>query len=111
MKTEDKKAAVAAYKERKISAGIYALRCAPTGEVWVGAAPDLGTIQNRLWFQLRLNGSPYRELQAAWNRHGADSITFEVLEPLDEETAGYALGAALKARARHWTETLNARLI
>jgi hypothetical protein len=32
----DRKAAVAAYKERKSACGIYALRCGPSGEVWVG---------------------------------------------------------------------------
>jgi hypothetical protein len=53
MKTEDRKAAVTAYKERKVESGIYAIRCAASGEVWVGSAPNLSTIQNRLWFTLR----------------------------------------------------------
>ena len=48
MKGEDRKRAVAAYKERKVEAGIYVVRCLASGQVWVGSAPDLSTIQNRL---------------------------------------------------------------
>lgn len=108
---EDKKAAVAAYKERKVFAGIYAVRCVPTGEIWVGTAPDLSTIQNRLWFQLTMKASPHRDLQDAWNRHGTDSVTFEVVERLDEETLVYVRNAELKTRVRHWGEKLNARIL
>ena len=53
MKTEDKRAARAAYKERKSIAGVYALRCASTGEVWVGQSRDLEKIWNRICFSLR----------------------------------------------------------
>ncbi|WP_448189617.1 GIY-YIG nuclease family protein [Azospirillum sp. sgz301742] len=111
MKGDDRKAALAAYKERAVSAGIYAVRCAAADAVWVGAAPDLSTIQNRLWFQLRLKGCPCRALQAAWDAHGADGVTFEVLERLEDEEIAYARTAALKARAAHWGEALNAPVI
>ena len=111
MNGEDKKAALAAYKERKVSVGIYAVRCAPAGKVWVGTAPDLSKIQNRLWFQLRMNGSPHRDLQAGWNEHGADALSFEVVEVLDEETLAFARTAELKNRVRHWAETLNAPIL
>lgn len=107
----DKKAAVAAYKERKAVAGVYTLRCVPSGERWVGTAPDLDAIWNRLWFQLRMNASPHRDLQAAWNRHGADSLAFAVVERLEDEPLAYARNATLKARVRHWAEALGARLI
>ncbi|ALJ38842.1 GIY-YIG nuclease family protein [Azospirillum brasilense] len=108
---QDRKAAVTAYKERKVSAGVYALRCVATGKVWVGAAPDLSTIQNRLWFQLKQNCSPNRDLQAIWNEHGADNLSFEILERLEEETLVYAQRAALKKRVQHWRETLDAAVL
>ena len=46
MSTSDRKAAKVAYKERKPAAGIYAVRCTPTGEAWVGAGTrvESGTI-------------------------------------------------------------------
>lgn len=111
MNAEEKRAALAAYKEQKVSAGIYAVRCAPAGAMWVGGAPNLGTIWNRLCFQLRMKGCPHRSMQAAWDAHGPDSFTFEVLERLEEEEIAYARAAALKARAAHWGAELNAPVI
>ena len=71
MKIDDRKAAIAAYKKRKSAAGIYAVRCAPTGESWIGQTLNLETIQNRIWFSLRAGGHSNRELQHAWTAHGA----------------------------------------
>ena len=53
MKRDDKKAALAAYKERKPEPGIYVVRCAATDQVWGGAAPELSAIWNRVSFALR----------------------------------------------------------
>ena len=107
----NKKAAIAAYKERKASAGIYAVRCVPTGDCWVGRAPDLGTIQNRLWFGLKHGSSPHRGLQAAWHVHGADQFVFEELERVKDEALPYAREAALKQRLAHWQAELSAIVI
>ncbi len=111
MSTTDRKAAKAAYRERKTPAGIYAVRCTPTNEVWVGAAPNLDTIQNRIWFSLRHLGSAFRPLQAAWREHGEESFTFEELERLDDDVNPILLRDLLKARAAHWQETLQAEAI
>ncbi|PWC80964.1 hypothetical protein TSH100_28310 [Azospirillum sp. TSH100] len=107
---EDRKAAAAAYKERKSVAGVFAVRCASAGAVWAGGAPDLDKIQNRLWFQLKMGTCPHRSLQAAWNAHGAESLAFEVIERLEEELA-FARAAALKARVAHWAASLAAEAI
>ncbi|MDB5359061.1 MAG: uncharacterized protein JWO51_358 [Rhodospirillales bacterium] len=111
MKTIDRKAAVAAYKERKAVAGIYAVRCGSTGETWVGQAPDLGTIQNRLWFGLKLGTAPHRSLQAAWNALGADNFVFEELERLPEEALAFVRQATAKQRLAHWRAALKASVI
>lgn len=107
MENARKKAAVAAYKEQKTVAGIYAVRCAAAGRAWIGTAPNLETIQNRLWFGLRLGSSPHRALQAAWNEHGAEALSFDVLERFDGES-GAPEGAALKNRLSSWQEKLGA---
>lgn len=39
MDNQSRKAAVAAWKERKAIAGIYSVTCAASGEAWVGSAP------------------------------------------------------------------------
>lgn len=107
MKSGDRKAAIAAYKERKSLAGIYAVRCGASGQVWVGQTLDLDKIQNRIWFTLRLGSNSNRDLQSAWTAHGADAFTFEPLEALEEEDLPYVRDALLKERAIHWRSILN----
>ena len=108
MATKDRKAAIAAYKQRKTNAGIYAVRCLPSGQVWVGSTPNLEAMQNRIWFSLRHGNSSFPTLQSAWNEHGADDFTFEELERLDEEAAAYRQADLLKQRVAHWRASLNA---
>jgi len=111
MKRDDRKAAVAAYKERKAEPGVYAVRCKATGASWVGAAPDLSTIWNRVSFALRQGvGSP-ASLQAAWREHGADSFGFEILENVDPDDLAYSRDRVLRERRDHWCEALKAEAI
>lgn len=108
MKTEDRKAATAAYKKRKNAAGVYAVRCAASSQTWVGQTPNLDTIQNRIWFSLRLGSNSNRDLQSAWSAHGDDNFTFEPLEQLEDEELAYVRDALLKERTTHWRSALNA---
>ncbi|MBI5263079.1 MAG: GIY-YIG nuclease family protein [Bradyrhizobium sp.] len=107
----DRKAAIAAYKERKTVAGIYAVRCAASGEVWVGQAPDIEKIQNRIWFSLRHGSHTCRSLQAAWRTQGPDGLKFEECERLEDEESSYVRNALLKERMRHWQSVLTAEAI
>ena len=107
----DRKAAVAAYKERKAIPGIFAVRCAATGQVWVGQTPDLTTVSNRIWFSLRQDCSRNPSLQAAWNAQGGEGFALDELERLDDEDRGYVLDADVKARLAHWRTTLDAQAI
>lgn len=111
MRNEDRKAALAAYKERKTVAGIYTMRCLPTGQRWIGRAADLGTIQNRLWFTLRHGSHPHRGLQSAWREHGADNFAFEEVERLEAEALSYVRERLLKDRLVHWCTALGAEAI
>lgn len=109
---EERRAAVAAYRERARPAGIYALRCIATGETWIGQNPDLEAIKNRLWFTLRMGShrtSP--RLQQAWQEHGADSFVFEVLEQVSEDEPVHDLRGHLKRRLAHWQQELGALLV
>jgi hypothetical protein len=112
MRQEDRKAAVAAFKERKSQPGIYALTCRPTAQRWVGRASDLATIWNRLSVALRTASTPHRSLQAAAREHGESAFDFEVIERIDEPDASPALvWAILKRRLCHWREELGATTI
>jgi|SRR3954451_14291713 hypothetical protein len=107
----DRKAAIAAYKERKPIAGIYVVRCSATAETWVGQSPNLEKIQNRLWFSLRQRSHTCRSLQAAWAAHGPNSLTFAECERLEQEEIAYVRDALLKERALHWRTQLGAMTI
>ena len=109
--TIDRKSAIAAYKERKAVAGIYMLRCAASGEVWVGQAADLAKIPNRVWFTLRQGGHPCRSLQAAWNAHGEAGLTLGECERLDEEETDYVRNSLLRERLSPWQAELKAEAI
>lgn len=111
MKADDRKAALAAYKEQKIVAGIYAVRCVASGEVWIGQTPNVEKAQNRIWFTLSHGDNPCRSLQAAWTHHGAGTFTFEVVERLADEDSPYARKALLKERAVHWRSRLEAQAL
>ena len=111
MNREDRRAAVAAYKERKAPSGIYLVRCAATGEQWVGGAPDLAAIWNRISFALRQGVASPKSLQAAWKAHGADSLSFEVLETLSDEQLVFGRERMLKERRAHWCAELKAEAI
>jgi len=110
MRSEEKRAVIAAYKEREATAGVFAVTCLPTGARWIGASRNIDAARTGLWFQLKMGGSPLRELQAAWNEHGADAMTFEILERLKEDDPRFA-SANLRKRVRHWSETLDARAL
>ena len=111
MNNEDRKAAVAAYKKQKAAAGIFAVRCAASGQAWIGQTLNLDTMQNRIWFSLRVGSHSNAALQSAWAAHGADSFSFEPLEALKDGELAYVRDALLKERAIHWRTTLNGAVI
>ncbi len=110
METKNNRRALAReYKEREVPAGVYAVRCVPTGAIWVGGAPDVSTRQNGVWFTLRMGGHSSVSLQVAWAAHGEVAFAFEVLEILDDKTLERVGKASLLAeRKEHWRTTLNA---
>lgn len=108
MRNEDKKAATAAYKDRKTMSGIYTVRCGPTGRIWAGSADDIDKIHNRLWFTLRVGASHSRTLQEAWDEHGEDAFIFEATERFDQEPDAHVRFHMLKEKLAHWCRELDA---
>ena len=109
--TIEKRAARTEYKERKPQPGIYAVKCEVSGQIWVGATPTLNSIQNRIWFGLRMGNSPHRLMQQAWAEHGDGQFSWIELERLEGEEIGYILDAKLSDRARFWRTHFNAQPI
>ncbi|WGS27768.1 GIY-YIG nuclease family protein [Bradyrhizobium sp. ISRA464] len=111
MKSETRKLAIADYKKRTSVAGVFAIRCRASGEVWVGQALDLEKIQNRIWFTLRMGDHRDAELQRAWTTHGEASFSLETLERIEDEELAYVRDTMLKERVQHWRARLNASAI
>ncbi len=108
----DRKAAIAAYKERKTPCGIYGVRCVASGQIWVGRGLDLDKIGNRLRFMLRHGGARPASLQKAWAEHGEGSFVIETLERMDEEEgAAFVRDNWLKTRLSFWRGELLAEII
>ena len=105
-----KKELIRAFKEAPKSQGVFAVRCAPSGEVWVSASPNLEKQQTGLWFSLRMGGNPNKAMQAAWKAHGEAAFSFEVLEALkvEDDAPAYVIQAKLKDREAHWRQALGA---
>ena len=107
----DRKRAIQEFKERKPALGVYSVRCAATGKVWVDASRNLAATQTGLWFMLRQGGHINRALQAEWNAHGEESFQFEILEQLEEDLAPMAAADELKRRKKHWLAQLSAQTV
>jgi hypothetical protein len=108
MDRRNRKAAIAAYKERKPAYGVYAVIRTATGETWVGCSRHVDTQQNGLWFTLRQGNSPFSSLQTAWTRHGESEFRFEELERLQEDFPEIGRLDELKRRQGLWRTRLHA---
>jgi hypothetical protein len=112
MDKQSRRDAIREYKERKVSQGIFAVRCTATGERWVGQSRNLQQQPNGIWAGLRLGGHPNPALRAAWAQHGEAAFVFEVLETIEHEgLSAYGRDNLLKARDVHWRAELSATKI
>ena len=100
MSRPDRRAMMADYKQTPRKAGLYALRCSGEDAVWIGASLNLEKAANRHWFTLRIGTHHCPALQAAWNTHGADAFTFEILETLADDLSALARDNLLKEMRR-----------
>ncbi len=90
MKT--KKELQAEYKEIKPRMGVFQIRNAANGKIFVDVSKDLDAIWNRHSFSLRMGGHKNAALQADWYQYGAEAFHFEVLSEIEvkeTETADY----------------------
>lgn len=108
MKSENRSAALDAFKERNVSAGVFAIHCQANASAWVGQAANLDNFENRHWFSLRQGTHPNAALQAAWNSHNEEAFSVEILEQLDDDTSSISRPRILKERMVHWMKHLSA---
>lgn len=101
----DRKAAKAAWLERKEDWSVIAVRIGES--VWVTLKPDAKALENRLGFMLRQGGETTPGMRAAYAEAG--ELRVEVLERLDEDLSPMARERVGDERLEHWAAELGAR--
>lgn len=69
----------------RIVSGIYEIRNAVNGKVYVGSAKSIYRRFLQHKHRLRLGNHHSPRLQAAWNKRGADAFTFSIIEVVDRD--------------------------
>jgi hypothetical protein len=99
----DRKALIREYKAKRRPMGIFQVRNALSGKVFLGSTVDLPSMLNRQRSQLQMGAHPNRPLQADWRAHGPDVFAFEVLDTLTpSDEAGYDPAADLRTLEAMW---------
>jgi hypothetical protein len=98
----DKREARRQYKSKKTPQGIFVIRCAASGQVWLGPSTHLDSQQNGTWFQLRNHMHRNSRVQAAWDAHGEESFAYEILEAFDEDLSPLLLKDTFAEKMKHW---------
>lgn len=80
------------------TSGIYRIACLINQKIYIGSAIDLRKRRREHFYSLRHNTHNNPKLQRAWNKHGEESFTFEVVE--------YVLPAFLLEREQYWFDKL-----
>ena len=104
LSSEERKAAIKAYKARKPRPGIYGVRHRATGRCWAGSSPNLDTTRNGLWGTLNTGRHLDRSLQAEWRRLGEQAFEFVILDTLKDDVLPLAVKDLLKEKKRLWAE-------
>jgi hypothetical protein len=107
----NRKDAIAEYKNRKTPRGMFVVRFAEEGPVFVDATPDLNAAKNMLLFTLRNGLHTNQQLQTEWNTHGEAAFRYEVLEKLDDDLEQITWRDLLKDKRKEWIAKLGALAI
>ncbi|MGN1033287.1 MAG: GIY-YIG nuclease family protein, partial [Intestinibacter sp.] len=85
MKSEKRKQAIYEYKEKKTTGGVYKVTNIETGKSLIKGEIDLKSMENRFKFSVSINSCLNPKLQKDWNKYGAKSFKFEILEEIEKK--------------------------
>ncbi|WZL72389.1 GIY-YIG nuclease family protein [Clostridiaceae bacterium 35-E11] len=85
MKKENRKGLLMAYKERKITGGIYAIRNTTNGKMLLLSTSDLQGCKNRFQFSQKTGACVNMQLQKDWKELGGNVFAFEILEEIEKK--------------------------
>ena len=83
--TDRKKELIREYKETPRPMGVFQIKNNVNGKLFLLKALNIPGIINRHQLELKRNMHRNPELQADWNRYGADAFSFDVLAQLKPE--------------------------
>ena len=83
MKNEKRKQAIYEYKEKKTTGGVYKITNTESKKSLIKGEIDLASMQNRFNFSVKTNSCLNLKLRNDWNKYGANSFTFEILEEVE----------------------------
>lgn len=85
--------------DERMSTGIYTIRCKPTGKLYVGSAINVAARWRIHRHALRHGAHHSSHLQRAWDKYGAASFEFSIVEQVAD-------AAQLVAREQHYLDEL-----
>ncbi|MDK2809277.1 MAG: hypothetical protein PWP24_2015 [Clostridiales bacterium] len=80
-----KKALKEQYKNRICVGGIYCIKCTESTKKWIRSAINLSGAKNRFDFSVSTNSCPEICMREDWNRYGASSFVFEIMEEITKK--------------------------
>jgi hypothetical protein len=99
-----------AYKERKISGGVYTITNTQNGKYFIGHAANIQSVRNRFQFVLTTGSSMHPKLQKDWQEVGPQAFSLQVLEELEQkpEQSQAEFVEDLQTLEELWRTTLDA---
>jgi len=95
------------YQLAKRPFGVFLIRNATNGKIFVGSGLDIQGIMNRHRFALAAGGHNCKDLQKDWNELGADKFEFEVADQMESlDTPGFDARRELNFMEEMWLEKL-----
>ncbi len=96
------------YRESERQAGIFQVKNARNGKVFLGSSLNLHGPLNKHRMMLKYGAHPCAPLQKDWNEHGADAFVFEVLEVVEvkKDAPGFSVEDELKRLEEKWLAAL-----
>lgn len=82
---DNKKTLKEQYKSRKVTGGVFCIRCEGNSRAWLKSAQNLEGQKSRFQFAVDHDSCLEPSMREEWKQYGASSFTFTVLEELEKK--------------------------